>query len=322
MRALYKYPHAAFPYQDLIETNRRRSRTRIRIRTDRHRHLRRERLFRRRSRVRQRAVPKTSSFAYTRPIAARTRTRCTLLPTLWFRNEWSWRERDRALLDRAAPPRARRSTRASRIKRISATTGSTPKMPTSCSSPRMRRTSSSSTACPIAQPRVKDGVERLPGARRGERGRYRYAGTKCSAHYALSARAAARHRTIELRLSNAPHDPPFGDRTSMTAFATRSRRGRRLLRRDQSVSLRRRRRVACSAKRSPDCCGPSNSTTTICRAGSMAIRFSRRRRPNACTDATTTGSTSTRPRSCRCRTSGSIRGSQRGISPSTPLPLR
>jgi hypothetical protein len=39
--------------------------------------------------------------------------------------------------------------------------------------------------------------------------------------------------------------------------------------------------------------------------------------PSAATAATTTGSISTTPTSCRCRTSGSIRGTRPGTSPST-----
>ena len=51
MKYLYKYPQAAFPYDDLVETNRRRSRQRIRVRTARYRRLRRGPLLRRVRRV-------------------------------------------------------------------------------------------------------------------------------------------------------------------------------------------------------------------------------------------------------------------------------
>ena len=53
MKMLYKYPQAAFPYADLVETNRRRSKRRAGVRADRHRRLRRGPLLRRRGRVRQ-----------------------------------------------------------------------------------------------------------------------------------------------------------------------------------------------------------------------------------------------------------------------------
>ena len=50
MKYLYKYPQAAYPYDDLVATNRQRSR-RVRVRAHRHGHLRRQPLFRRRRRV-------------------------------------------------------------------------------------------------------------------------------------------------------------------------------------------------------------------------------------------------------------------------------
>ena len=53
MKMLYKYPQAAFPYDDLVETNRQRSRQRARVRAARHRRLRRRPLLRRLRRVRQ-----------------------------------------------------------------------------------------------------------------------------------------------------------------------------------------------------------------------------------------------------------------------------
>ena len=53
MKWLYKYPQRAYPYLDLVETNRRRSRARVRVRAARHRRLRRRSLLRRLRRVRE-----------------------------------------------------------------------------------------------------------------------------------------------------------------------------------------------------------------------------------------------------------------------------
>ena len=53
MRFLYKYPQAAFPYDDLVRTNAQRSAQRARIRTDRHRRLRRRPLLRHLRHLRQ-----------------------------------------------------------------------------------------------------------------------------------------------------------------------------------------------------------------------------------------------------------------------------
>ena len=51
MKYLYKYPQAAFPYEQLVDENRRRGKNAARIRTDRHRRLRRGPLLRRVRRV-------------------------------------------------------------------------------------------------------------------------------------------------------------------------------------------------------------------------------------------------------------------------------
>ena len=53
MKYLYKYPQRAFPYNQLVEENRRRGRADAGIRTARHRHLRRRPLLRRLRRIRQ-----------------------------------------------------------------------------------------------------------------------------------------------------------------------------------------------------------------------------------------------------------------------------
>ena len=53
MKFLYKYPQAAYPYADLVETNRRRSRNEMEYELPRHRRLRRGPLLRRVRRVRE-----------------------------------------------------------------------------------------------------------------------------------------------------------------------------------------------------------------------------------------------------------------------------
>ena len=53
MKYLYKYPQAAFPYEELVETNRSRDPRRAGVRAARHRGLRRRPLLRRVRRVRQ-----------------------------------------------------------------------------------------------------------------------------------------------------------------------------------------------------------------------------------------------------------------------------
>ena len=89
-RYLYKYPQAAFPYEELVRVNAGAIAPRTGVRTDRHRRVRRRPLLRRRGRVRQggsRRHPACSSPCTT---AARSTRRSICCPTLWFRNRWSW----------------------------------------------------------------------------------------------------------------------------------------------------------------------------------------------------------------------------------------
>ena len=89
MRGLYKYPQAEFPYARLVEENRRRGRRDPEFELARHRRLRRGPLLRRRRRVREGGrrrllirITVTNRGPEPAPLH--------LLPTLWFRNTWSW----------------------------------------------------------------------------------------------------------------------------------------------------------------------------------------------------------------------------------------
>ena len=89
MKYLYKYPQAAFPYADLVETNRRRTRERDGVRAARHRRLQRRPLLRRLRGVRQGRRRKTSWCKITAVNRGPDAAELHLLPTLWFRNDWS-----------------------------------------------------------------------------------------------------------------------------------------------------------------------------------------------------------------------------------------
>ncbi len=73
MKYLYKYPQAAYPYDDLVDTNRRPHPEGARVRAARHRRLRRRPLLRRVRGVREGGSRKTSSFASPCTIAGRKR---------------------------------------------------------------------------------------------------------------------------------------------------------------------------------------------------------------------------------------------------------
>ncbi len=76
-------------------------------------------------------------------------------------------------------------------------------------------------------------------------------------------------------------------------------------------------RGASCARRWRGCSGRSSGTTTTSGAGSRAIPASRRRRRRGGAAGTPNGPISTTTTSCRCRTSGSIRGTRPGTSRST-----
>ena len=107
MRYLYKYPQREFPYADLVETNGRRSRrhefeyelldTGI-FDDDRYFDVFVEYA---------KADPEDILIRITVTTAGRRRRRLHLLPTLWFRNTWSWDEQPQARRWRAG--RRRRS---------------------------------------------------------------------------------------------------------------------------------------------------------------------------------------------------------------------
>ena len=80
MKYLYKYPQSAYPYDDLVETNRRRSRQETRVRAARHGRLRSRSLLRCLCRICQGVVRKTSSSGSPCATVGRSRQRCMCFP--------------------------------------------------------------------------------------------------------------------------------------------------------------------------------------------------------------------------------------------------
>ena len=93
MKYLYKYPQAAFPYADLVETNRGRGRNEFEYELldtgvfDEDRYFD---VFVEYAKAVARGHPRSRSPSTT---AARRRPTLHVLPTLWFRNQWSWARR-------------------------------------------------------------------------------------------------------------------------------------------------------------------------------------------------------------------------------------
>ncbi len=77
MKYLYKYPQAAYPYDDLVADQPRPRQARARVRAARHRRLRRQPLLRRLRRIRQGRARGPADPHQRRPTAAPRRRRCT-----------------------------------------------------------------------------------------------------------------------------------------------------------------------------------------------------------------------------------------------------
>ena len=136
MKYLYKYPQAAYPVRRSRRDEPRPRPRRPRVRAARHRRLRRRPLLRRLRRVREGLARRHRSSEITATNRGPEAATLHLLPTLWFRNTWSWGgDAPRPVL--ARPARAGRSS-------------STPRTRTSASA------SSPATARPAAVHRERD----------------------------------------------------------------------------------------------------------------------------------------------------------------------
>ena len=102
MKWLYKYPQREFPYRDLVDDQPAADAGGVRVRAARHRDLRRRSLLRRLRRVRQ-GGPDDLLVRITVHNRGPEAARLQLLPTLWFRNTWSWG--DEVARPSAASPR-------------------------------------------------------------------------------------------------------------------------------------------------------------------------------------------------------------------------
>ena len=211
MRALYKYPHAAFPYQDLLETNRRRGRAQPEY------ELIDTGIFDHNA-----YFDVEIEYAKSEPDDILIRIRATnrgeathtlhLLPTLWFRNEWSWRNGiERSSLELRHHVRNIRACAAHH-----ANLGDYWFYVRDADELLFTENETNFEALygvPNRTPRVKDGIERY--LLHGENNAVdSIRGTKCCAHYARTLESGE-STSIELRLSRAcllytspsPRDP-------------------------------------------------------------------------------------------------------------------
>ena len=203
MKYLYKYPQQEFPYRDLVETNRRRSRGEFEY------ELLDTGVF-----DADRYFDVFVEYAKADPedllirISVHNRGPETavlhLLPTLWFRNTWSWEK------DVAKP--SLRQVREGTVLASHAQLGDR----TLCceDNGEILFTENESNANrlwgqPNSSPYVKDAFHSYLVAGDREAVNPSKTGTKAAAHYGLEVRASGR-KVVRLRLSVKPPDNPFG----------------------------------------------------------------------------------------------------------------
>ena len=172
LKCLYKYPQRGVPLRGPRRDQRPAAAGRVRVRAARHRRLRRGPLLRRRRRVRQGARPTTSSCCVTAHNRGPDAATLHLLPTLWFRNTWSWGDdvaSARRLDGRRRGAVARDATPSSASGRC------TPTRPPSCCSARTRPTTSGCSARPTRRrtSRTRSTTTSSRARRRGQPGRAR-----------------------------------------------------------------------------------------------------------------------------------------------------
>src|SRR5262245_25725768 len=198
MKYLYKYPQAAFPYDDLVKTNRSRSRTEAEYKLldtgvfDDNRYFD---VFVEYAKEFPEDILIQISVYNRGPDASQLH----VLPTLWFRNEWSWGDNaDRPALE--ALPGSRSIVKAVHPvlgEMYLACEGDVPLLFTE-NDTNMQRLFGAANRCPY----VKDGINNYFVHGQKDAVNPEKKGTKVAAHYGLMIEAGA-CRTVRLRLSPA-----------------------------------------------------------------------------------------------------------------------
>ncbi len=208
MKALYKYPQRAFPYTDLVSTNRNRSRQEFEY------ELMDTGVF-----AQDRYFDVTMEYAKVTPFDILIRVSATnrgpeaaplhLLPTLWFRNTWAWGYDDSRPVLTAVEPTAQENVRLVHAQHHAPgdswlACGGTPELLFTENESNARRLWGIENRTPF----VKDGIHEaiVNGAR--EAVNPGGTGTKAAAHYRVIIEPGAT-RTIMLRLSPDRHSDPF-----------------------------------------------------------------------------------------------------------------
>ncbi len=202
MKYLYKYPQREFPYKDLVETNGRRSREEFEYELldtgvfDDDRYFD---VFVEYAKDGPEDVLVRITVHNRGPEAARLR----LLPTLWFRNTWSWGDDDRKPSLREVAPGTIRAEHHDLGEYWLHCDGDAELLFTENESNAQRLWDQ-----PNASPYVKDAFHACLVSGQGGAVNPARTGTKAAAHYVLDVPGGA-SRTVRLRLAAAGREKPF-----------------------------------------------------------------------------------------------------------------
>ena len=251
MKYLYKYPQREYPYRDLIETNRHRSREEFEYELldtgvfDDDRYFD---VFVEYAKAEPEDLLIRISVHNRGPEAANIH----LLPTLWFRNTWSWGKN-------AAKP-SLRQVESGTVRAAHPELGD---RTLDCEgNPELLFTENESNATRLwgqanSSPYVKDAFHEYVVSGKKEAVNPSKTGTKAAAHYRLEVPAGG-SKVLRLRLSAKPSADPFGSFDGI--FAARLSEANEFYDRITPNSLSEdERRVHCEG--SPECFGQSSFTT-------------------------------------------------------------
>jgi hypothetical protein len=319
LRALYKYPQAEFPYGRLVEENRRRSRNEPEFEIADTGIFNDGRYF---DVVAEYAKASPDDIAIRITAANRGPGPAVLhlLPTLWFRNTWSWGRSGEGYWGKTGIRQAKEDLLIAEHATLGqfhlvAGPGPDAKGPAwlfTDNETNLKRLFGAANPSPYVKDAFHDYVVH------GDKGAINPArvGSKAAAHYVLAIPQGGEVK-VELRLFAAAEAPrsPLG-RALQEIFAKRIEEAEDFYRAriPQNLSVEERR---VAGKRTRACCGTSSFIIMLCATGSTAIRHSRRRPRRAGRAATATGRTFITVMCCRCRTSGNIPGMPPGTWPST-----
>lgn len=334
-KALYKYPQARYPYEQILEESRRRGRLEPEYEIGDTGIFDQDRYFDAQVEY-AKAGPDDILIRIQVANRAAGAARLHILPTLWFRNTWSWGRTG----DEYPPrPRLRRAGPAAieavhpTLGRFVLTAATDPAGPPDEALFTENETNGERLfGAPSGDPFVKDAFHDYLIGGRTSAVNPAHEGTKAAFHYRLEIPAGG-ETTLRLRLRG--DGGPGGSRPSPAARrpGAATRRPSAATRRPISI----RSCFSAAARPTPSTrtfsptrstpnrgwsraspmpvsSGPGSSTPTWCGSGWRGIRGRSRLRPGGRTVATVTGPTCTTAMSSRCPTPGNIHGTRPGTS--------